>query len=366
MYNPAMHSIRKVLAAMRKADEDFLLFEKGDRIAIGFSGGKDSMVLLAALERYRRFAKKDFSYVAVYLDLGFPGGSPAYLAEFADRVGAPFVKKDAGFVYEALLSHVRPGEGHHLPCSLCSRMKKAAMAEAAHELRCNKVAFAHHLDDAVETFALNLFHAGMAATFSPKMELTRSRLAFIRPLVYAREEDIARTMKEEGFPTPVKVCPSDGITERTKVKGFLKEVYREFPQSEGNLALALTDYRRLDLFFEQGISLPSGYRLEAASTVKRALLLPHRPPRGTSLTYLCYEGRKIIGQLSLREIDAHVHVLEGIHLPKKARMEAICHFEALLRAKTSPMTLLLKGPPKDEKEALGYRKTPRGYAKRLI
>ncbi len=362
---PAVRTIRKILAAIRKADETFNLFEKGDKIAIGFSGGKDSMALLAALERYKHFAKKDFDYVAVYLDLGFPSGRPPYLEEFAASYRAKLIIKDARFVYDALTAH-RKDESHHLPCSLCSRMKKAAICEAAHELGCRKVAFAHHLDDAVETFVMNLFHGGMAATFSPKMELTRSGITFIRPLVFAREKDISRTAKEEGFPVAGKLCPADGFTERQKVKEFLKDVYEDFPQSEHNLALALLDYRRLALFFEQGESLPHG-RLEAVSTPQRALLLPYKPPRGTGDTYLVYDDKgKLAGQLTLEMLDAHRYAIRGIHLPQELRKEAIAHFEAVLRQKTSPMTLMLFGLRREEKEALGYKEGPRGFYKRLI
>ena len=360
-----MRTIRKILASIRKADETFNLIEKGDKIAIGFSGGKDSMALVAAFERYKHFAKKDFDYVAVYLDLGFPAGRPPYLEEFAARYHANLVIKDARFVYDALKAHQK-GEGHHLPCSLCSRMKKAAICEAAHELGCNKVAFAHHLDDAVETFLMNLFHGGMAQTFAPKMELTRNKITFIRPLVFAREKDIRRSAKEEGFPEAVKVCPADGFTERQKVKEFLTNVYEEFPQSEHNLALALLDFRRLELFFNQGESLPHG-RLEAVSTKERALLLPQKPPKEKGDTYIAYdEEGKLVGQISLIMLDAHRYALKGIHLPKAMRKEAIEHFEGVLRMKTSPMTLMVFGLSKEEKEALGYRKGPRGYYKRLI
>lgn len=360
-----MHTIRKVLAAIKKADEMFSLIEPGDRIAVGFSGGKDSMVLLAALERYHHFAKKDFSYVAVYLDLGFPAGRPPYLQSFAAAIGARLVIKDASFVYDALSSHVRKGEGHHLPCSLCSRMKKAAICEAAHELGCNKVAFAHHLDDMVETFFMNAVHAAMLATFAPKMELTRNRITFIRPLVLAREDDIRRAAKEEGFPVPVRVCPSDGFTDREKTKNFLKEIYEKFPQSRENLASSLLDYRRFDLPFLQGSNLPSGLRLEAVSTKERALLLRKMPPKGTE-TYLVMDKGRVVGQCSLRKIEGHRYALLGFEAGRAARKEIVEHFEQELSRKSSPMVLELLGLSKAEKEALGYHKRPDGhYAKRL-
>jgi tRNA(Ile)-lysidine synthase TilS/MesJ len=190
-----MKYIRNVLAAVRRADRDFSLIDDGDRILVGLSGGKDSLSLLRALSVYGRFAGKRFEALPVYLDLGFGQQDLGPLKDYCASLGFDLQLSDSRFVYDVLKAHQKPGK--NIPCSICSRMKKAAMNRIARERGCNKVAFAHHNDDAIETLFVNMIHGARIATFEPKMTLERAGITFNRPLIYCREEDLRGQAQEE-------------------------------------------------------------------------------------------------------------------------------------------------------------------------
>ncbi len=243
-----MPMIRSVLASVKKADETFALIDPSDVIAIGVSGGKDSMGLLYALHLYQKFAQKDFRIVPICLDLGFPGFDPAPIAAYCDSLGHPLQVIDSREVYPILLQHTKPG--HHVPCSICSRMKKAAINDAAKKLGCNKVAFAHHRDDALETLFMNMIHGGRVATFEPKMTLSRAEITFIRPLIFASEAQLIALAEEENLPVLGKVCPADGYTERQYCKELLQGIYKDRPEAEANFASMLYEYPTFKLYFD--------------------------------------------------------------------------------------------------------------------
>lgn len=241
-----MKAIRAILASIRKADKEFSLINKGDKILIGLSGGKDSLVLTYALSLYKKFSKCDFTIRPVILDLGFGDFSPNKLKDFCASLGLDLIVNDSTFVYKAMLDH--QVEGHHIPCSICSRMKKAAMNSIAKELSFNKVAFAHHRDDAIETLFMNEIYGGRMATFSPKMHLERSGIDFIRPLILASEKDIIKCAKEENLPILSSTCPADGHTSRQDVKDLLNKIYIDFPIARENLSGMLTNFEKMDLW----------------------------------------------------------------------------------------------------------------------
>ncbi|HOC81202.1 MAG TPA: tRNA 2-thiocytidine biosynthesis TtcA family protein, partial [Bacilli bacterium] len=186
-----MRAIRKILACIRNADMRFSLINPGDKIVIGVSGGKDSLVLLYALHLYRKFAQCDFEIQPVMLDLGFPNFDASAIEKYVQSLGMELHIADAKTVYPILQKHTK--EGHHLPCSICSRMKKAAINKVAKQLGYQKVAFAHHAEDAIETLFMNELYGGRIATFSPKMHLQNADIDFIRPLILCRESEIEKT-----------------------------------------------------------------------------------------------------------------------------------------------------------------------------
>ena len=238
-------SLRKVLGALRQADEDFRLIEDGDRIAVGISGGKDSIVLLYALSIYQRFANKNFEIVGIHIDLGFGNMDFQPTADFCKEHQISYVEYPSD-VYEILKQNLR--KNGMLECSICSRMKKATVIKAAKENQCNKVAFAHHVDDAIETLFLNMIYGGRIATFDPKMKLTKTDMIFIRPFIYAREKDILRAAKKEGLPIVISTCPNDKYTKREDIKNMLQNIYKEYPSAYDNFKLMLSNTEKLKVF----------------------------------------------------------------------------------------------------------------------
>ncbi len=212
--------MQKILGYMRKAVAEFGLIENGDCIAVGVSGGKDSVVLLLGLWELRRFLGIDYEVVGITLDPQFGGIETDYSpieALCRDR-GIPYLVKRTNI--GEIVFDVRKEPN---PCSLCARMRRGALHDAAKAAGCNKVALGHHYDDAVETFVMNLFHEGRLGCFSPKSYLSRKKLTLIRPLVFAPEKEIRRTAQRLELPIVKSACPADGYTSRQKTKEFLRE-----------------------------------------------------------------------------------------------------------------------------------------------
>lgn len=245
-----MDSLRLLLSALRQADLDYSLIEEGDRIALGISGGKDSLILLYLLSLYPKFSKKHFEIVPIFLDLGFEWNRDKLgpLKEYCQGLGHPLEVVDSTYVYDILKANAK--EGKHLPCSICSRMKKAGINRAATEKGCNKVAFAHHSDDALETLFMNMLHGGRIATFEPVMRLERAGITFIRPLIYAKEKDVIAFSASYGLPVTDTCCPANKKTDREEMKKMLRYLEERYPESEENLRLSLRNYAPSVLFWK--------------------------------------------------------------------------------------------------------------------
>ncbi|MBC8570699.1 tRNA 2-thiocytidine biosynthesis TtcA family protein [Zongyangia hominis] len=218
--------MQKMMGYMRKAITDYQMLQDGDRVAVGVSGGKDSVVLLTGLCRLRRFIGIDYQVVAVTLDPMF-GGVPADYSAIETLCGeleAPFVLKrtDIGPVVFDIRKEPNP-------CSLCARMRRGALHDAAKEYGCNKIALGHHYDDAVETFLLNLFHEGRLGCFSPVSYLSRKDLTMIRPMIYAPERDVASAARRCQLPIVKSQCPADTFTQRQWAKDYLNELEKTHP-----------------------------------------------------------------------------------------------------------------------------------------
>ena len=191
-----MKAIRTLLACIRKADQTYNLINHGDKIIVGLSGGKDSLALLYSLNLYKKFSHTDFEIQPVTLDLGFPNFDRKPLDEFCESLGLKLIVRDSKEVFEILKIQQEKQGLKHLPCSICSRMKKAAINKATNELGFNKVAFAHHADDAIETLLMNQIYGSRIATFSPKMHLENANIDFIRPFLLVHEKDIKQFIKD--------------------------------------------------------------------------------------------------------------------------------------------------------------------------
>lgn len=216
--------MQKMLGYMRKAIQEFDLIQDGDKIAVGVSGGKDSMVLLRGLWLLRRFIGIDYQLVAITLDLGFGGeeGDYSAIARLCEEMEIPFLLKQTQI--GEIVFDVR---NEASPCSLCARMRRGALHDAALEAGCNKIALGHHYDDAVETFMMNLFHEGRIGCFAPKSYLSRKDLWMIRPMVFAPEKEVRKAANKNTLPLVKSKCPADGNTSRQDMKEFLSELEKE-------------------------------------------------------------------------------------------------------------------------------------------
>ena len=228
---------QKLLTYTRKAIENYHMIEEGDKIAIGISGGKDSLTLLFALSRLKEFYPKSFELVALTIDLGFEGYDTSLLSQYADSLHVPhYIEKtqiaDIVFTY-------RQEEN---PCSLCSRMRKGAFNERAKTLGCNKIAYAHHKDDVLDSFLMSMLYEGRIHTFSPVTHLERSELTLIRPLIYAYEGEIKSFATEQQLPVCKNPCPADGITKRQESKDLLLELKKTVPQVKERIFSAITGF----------------------------------------------------------------------------------------------------------------------------
>ncbi len=216
--------MQKILGYMRKAIQEFDLIQDGDKIGVGVSGGKDSVVLLTGLSMLRRFIGIDYQLVAITLDPQFGGvpGNYEPIRELCERLGVEYrlIPTDIG----PIVFDVRKEPN---PCSLCARLRRGALHDAAVAAGCNKIALGHHYDDAVETFVMNLFNEGRIGCFSPKSYLSRKKLTMIRPLVFAPEKEVRRAANRAELPVVKSVCPADGNTSREKTKAFLAQRERE-------------------------------------------------------------------------------------------------------------------------------------------
>lgn len=241
--------LHTILGDIRKADQDYHLIDDSDRIAVGVSGGKDSMVLLTALHMYSKFADRNFEVVGIHIKLGFPNMDFSEVVAFCRQQGITFYQYDSQ-VYEILKRN--PDKEGNIKCSLCSKFKKATVIDAAKKLNCTKVAFGHHSDDAVETLLMNAIHGGKLATFLPKMYMSRTDTTFIRPLVYSYESDILSALERNQIPFVKSTCPNDGYTERQAMKDMLQEFYRSYPMAQKNFIRMLYNEDQVELWHREG------------------------------------------------------------------------------------------------------------------
>jgi len=235
--NPEMGKLeRKLLGDVGRAIGDFDLIEEGDRLMVALSGGKDSYTLLQLLGRLQRRAPIRFSIVAVNLDQGHPGFPADRLESWLRAEGYDYrmLKEDT---YRIVTEKVPAGKTY---CSLCSRLRRGILYNAAEALGCTKIALGHHRDDLVETLMLNLFFSGKIASMPPKLRSDDGRNVVIRPLCYAAETDIARYAQLSGFPIlPCDLCGSQENLQRKKVKALLDQLSLENPRLRESIAAAI-------------------------------------------------------------------------------------------------------------------------------
>lgn len=234
--------LQNILSVLRRACADLHLIEDGDRIAVGVSGGKDSLVLLQALAAFRKFSPERFELFAVTVDMGL-GADYTPVADFCRDIEVPYVreKTDIGDV----IFSVRKEKN---PCSLCSKMRRGALASVMQREGGNKLALGHHADDLAETFLLSLFYEGRLSTFAPKSFLSRSGVTVIRPLIYATEADVAAYARDAGLPVVKNPCPADKNTQRGYIKTLIKSITKDIPIAKDRMISAITHPERNNLW----------------------------------------------------------------------------------------------------------------------
>ena len=220
--------MEKILSLTRRCVEDYGMIRPGDRVAVGVSGGKDSLVLLLALARLREFYPVPFTVEAITLDMGAAEGRPRMdfspIAALCRELEVPYIILDSEIQH--IIFDLRKEKN---PCSMCAKMRRGALHEAMKERGLNKIALGHHYDDAVETFYMSLIFEGRLSCFQPVTYLDRTGITQIRPLLYCGESLIRHTAQRLGLPVVENPCPADGNTRRQEVKELIYELQGRYP-----------------------------------------------------------------------------------------------------------------------------------------
>jgi tRNA 2-thiocytidine biosynthesis protein TtcA len=226
--------LQQLLSYTRKAVDDYKMIEEGDKIAVGISGGKDSLTMLYALHGLKRFYPNHFEMEAITVNLGFENFNPAPIQALCDELDVHYTMVDT-----EIFKIIFDDRGETNPCSLCAKMRKGALNDIVKQLGCNKVAYAHHKDDMIETMLLSLIFEGRFHSFSPKTYLDRMDLTVIRPIMYVTEADVIGFKNKYNLPVVKSPCPMDGYTKREYAKNLVKQLNAENPGVKERLFTAI-------------------------------------------------------------------------------------------------------------------------------
>lgn len=230
--------MQKLLSKARQAIKDFNLIEENDKIAVGLSGGKDSLTLLHILKSYQRFSPEKFELIAITLNPGGVDNSP--LHKLCKELDIEFHEVQTDI--KEIVFDIRKEKN---PCSLCANLRRGALNDNAKKLGCNKVALGHHKDDAIETFLMSMLYEGRVNCFSPKTHMDRQDLTIIRPMIYIDEYMTKKATKDFNYPVIKNPCPADGKTNRQDIKELVARLNKEIPGSKKNIFGALNNSERL-------------------------------------------------------------------------------------------------------------------------
>lgn len=228
--------LQQLMSITRKAVDEFHMIQSGDRIAVGISGGKDSLALLYALAGMRRFYPEKFQLEAITVDLGFENFNTEKIRALCEKLDVNYT-----VVSTEIAKIIFEERKESNPCSLCAKMRKGALNTTAKELNCNKIAYAHHRDDVVETMLLSLIFEGRFHTFSPVTYLDRMDLTLVRPLLYMQEADVIGFCNKYHLPVEKSPCPADGNTKREYAKNLLQQLNLENPGVKERMFTAISN-----------------------------------------------------------------------------------------------------------------------------
>lgn len=229
--------LQRLTSLLRQCIQRYDMIQPGDKIAVGLSGGKDSLCLLMGLSALRRFYPAPFELHAIHVDVGagMSAENIQRMADFCEQQGVPFhhVKTD---IYQIVFEERKEKN----PCSLCAKMRKGALNQTALDLGCRKIAYAHHKDDFIETLMMTILLEGRCECFPPVTQLDKTGLQVLRPMLYVDERDVIGFTRKYELPVVANPCPADGKTRREDVKQFIRESRRQFPNIRESLFSAVT------------------------------------------------------------------------------------------------------------------------------
>ena len=228
--------MQKLMGLVRRCVEDYEMIEDGDKIAVGISGGKDSLVLLRLLAALRSYHNKKFTLQAITIDMGL-GMDYSGIEEMCRGLDVPYtiVKTEIG----PIIFDYRKEKN---PCSMCSKMRRGALNQALLDLDCNKLALGHHFDDAVETFMMSLIYEGRISCFQPVTHLDRTGVIQIRPMLYIHEKTVASFAQREDLPVLQNRCPVDKHTKREEIKDLIFSLAKDYPDLKERIFGAMQRY----------------------------------------------------------------------------------------------------------------------------
>ena len=242
--------MKKTLGCLRRADQDFRLIESGDRIAVGVSGGKDSLLLLHALSLYRKFSRKDFSLLAITVTMGMEPFDLSGIRALCETLGIEYCVKETEI--GKIIFDYRKEKN---PCALCAKMRRAVLANTCVEKGYNKLALGHHREDVIETLLMSLFYEGRFHTFHPKTTMSRTGITVIRPLVYLPESHVKHMERILALPVVKSPCPANGETSRAEMKKLMRRLRRIYPDANERFLHALQQ-DRYDLWQKEETPAP--------------------------------------------------------------------------------------------------------------
>ena len=216
--------MQHLMGLVRRCADDYQMIETGDRIAVGVSGGKDSLALLVLLAGLRKYYPKPFALEAITIDMGRPDMDFSPVAQLCQRLEVPYTRVETEI--SSIIFDYRKEKN---PCSMCAKMRRGALNDALLARGFNKVALGHHYDDAVETFLLSLFYEGRISCFQPVTWLSRAGVTQIRPMLYVGEKAIESFAQRQQLPVVRNTCPADKSTKRQEVKDLLAVLQKQYP-----------------------------------------------------------------------------------------------------------------------------------------
>ena len=229
--------MQRLTGLLRRCVEDYNMIQDGDKIAVGISGGKDSMTLLRLMAALREYYPKKFELEAITIDLGFPNMDFSPVAKLCEELQIPYT-----IVPTQIQSIIFDYRKEKNPCSMCAKMRRGALNEAIKARGISKIALGHHYDDAVETFLMSLLYEGRISCFQPVTDLDRTGVIQIRPMLYIEERDIRGFTKRMELPIVENDCPADKNTKREEIKVLIKELSKQYPNLKNNVFGAMQRY----------------------------------------------------------------------------------------------------------------------------